>query len=757
MTLLQHFRSLITVVSTAWANKVDIRRVDTLADLRGIPVDYIADGDQCTINCSTTPGDGGAGNFRWDATSVAADDGFATILPTGYAGTGRWKRIYVGDKRTDTGAVAFMLHEYHENRPINVKTDFGAVGDGTTDDTSALQAALNTGKPVFIPPVSTYYKITSTLTGNDYQRIFGAGAKSQIRQITANLNVFSATSKTGLIIEDLKLYAVGSRTSYADGHGVFLSSCSKSIVRNCTVENHRGAGVCLYNTNDSVVADNVFINSPVADLALDTTAFADVAVVYSSNRNKVYGNTCTSGQGTGVLVQSVADGNNCDDNIVFGNVIQDCKVYGIAAYRNDDAAPLTQTCRRTTIFGNTIENISGTIENSTTSTYTYGAGIYIQGAEEAVVNGNTINGTHTGAVTFAETLAPGAIGTTNVTRVAVTGNVIEDANMFGIDVGDANTLGETLGYAVVSGNTVTNATKSGINVRNRGRVSINGNTVDTTGLSGIRVNNTVSQRPDISVIGNHVRNTTGTANIEANYAEGLVISGNTCDTSNTHGIIAANCGTVSISGNVVRDTATRGIQVLSTVTDAFVDSNIISGTGTTTEGIRLDALTRVGQNKISGCTTAWAGNFAVLRGTQNTTAVGNVGVGEDDLMSYVLPAGALEANGDGIHVSAWGVTANNANAKTLKMYFGTALILTNSLTVSQSGVWRVEASIIKTSANAQRCVVQLNEGGATTQVDVESTSATETESASITVKLTGEATANNDVQQLGMAVSFFNG
>ena len=41
---------------------------------------------------------------------------------------------------------------------VNVK-DFGAVGDGVTDDTAAIQNAINTGKSVYFP--SGIYKITS--------------------------------------------------------------------------------------------------------------------------------------------------------------------------------------------------------------------------------------------------------------------------------------------------------------------------------------------------------------------------------------------------------------------------------------------------------------------------------------------------------------------------------------------------------------------------------------------------------------------
>lgn len=81
---------------------------------------------------------------------------------------------------TPTGAI---------NRPINEKLaevvsvkDFGATGNGTTDDTSAIQAALNTGLTVFIPAGN--YLVSSALLPKANQLIYGAGNAATI--ITAN-------------------------------------------------------------------------------------------------------------------------------------------------------------------------------------------------------------------------------------------------------------------------------------------------------------------------------------------------------------------------------------------------------------------------------------------------------------------------------------------------------------------------------------------------------------------------------------------
>lgn len=114
--------------------------VATIADLKaltppssGSPLVY--------VRSYSTDGDGGDGHFRWDATSTATDNG-GTIIAPNAGGTGRWKRQFSG--------------------VVNVRW-FGAVGDGVTDDTAAIQAAINLGAgQVFIPPSSnsTNYIIT---------------------------------------------------------------------------------------------------------------------------------------------------------------------------------------------------------------------------------------------------------------------------------------------------------------------------------------------------------------------------------------------------------------------------------------------------------------------------------------------------------------------------------------------------------------------------------------------------------------------
>lgn len=69
----------------------------------------------------------------------------------------------IGVKRTVSGAAATTLHTWIEGQVLNLKSDFGAKGDGVTDDTAALNTAFTTtGKAIYIPPGTYYY--TSNLS-----------------------------------------------------------------------------------------------------------------------------------------------------------------------------------------------------------------------------------------------------------------------------------------------------------------------------------------------------------------------------------------------------------------------------------------------------------------------------------------------------------------------------------------------------------------------------------------------------------------
>lgn len=139
----------------------------------------------------------------------------------------------------------------------------------------------------------------------------------------------------------------------------------------------------------------------------------------------------------------------------------------------------------------------------------------------------------------------------------------------------------------------------------------------------------------------------------------------------------------------------------------------------------------------------------------DVTAVGNVGGGTDDLISYSLPANTVLDAGRGVRIRAWGTTANNANAKTVTLAFGATTLISTALTASQAGVWDISAVVVRVGGATQVAIATLNQGGATTIVDSESTSPTEDLTAAVAIKCTGAATANDDISQKGLVVEYF--
>lgn len=97
-----------------------------------------------------------------------------------------------------------------EGAPVNI-LDFGAVGDGVTDCTSAIQAALDTKRAVFIPEGS--YLVSSTLFYYSTQRVFGLGDKSEIKSTISGSNVLENAERIfNTNLHDFRIAGSGNET-----------------------------------------------------------------------------------------------------------------------------------------------------------------------------------------------------------------------------------------------------------------------------------------------------------------------------------------------------------------------------------------------------------------------------------------------------------------------------------------------------------------------------------------------------------------
>lgn len=156
------------------------------------------------------------------------------------------------------------------------------------------------------------------------------------------------------------------------------------------------------------------------------------------------------------------------------------------------------------------------------------------------------------------------------------------------------------------------------------------------------------------------------------------------------------------------------------------------------------------------------GSFPVIVAPNvNTTAVGNVGGGEDALITYDLPGDVLGMATKGVRTTQWGTFANTAETKTIKSYFGTQVVLTNALTINLAGTWKLVVEVFSTGTDAQDYVATLTTTGAAGVAlnDVEVGTATQDDGAAITIKCTadvGAPSTNNGIVQEGQLVEYFN-
>lgn len=186
---------------------------------------------------------------------------------------------------------------------ISVK-DFGAVGDGATNDASAIQAAINyaaTTSGFVTFPAGTYLINTALSLVGKYVSIIGAGQTKTIIKANATLvSIFdigetSDTPVSPFVIQDLKIDGNNTTTN-----GINVRYRHHSVVRN----------VHIVNCTNGMTEKDTWINYR-ENVRIDTCGVA--FNLLGSNHNSHW-NRCTATSFTtyGIKVQSLgtaADGN----------------------------------------------------------------------------------------------------------------------------------------------------------------------------------------------------------------------------------------------------------------------------------------------------------------------------------------------------------------------------------------------------------------------------------------------------------------
>lgn len=585
----------------------------------------------------------------------------------------------------------------------NIKnSEYGAVGDGSTDDSAAFQLAVDSGKKIQLNAGETY-KITQQIEITENLWIEGNGAKILFTPDNAFfLYNAAADAITSFVVKELTIEtnAAPRASSTADVIRVLGSSFVR--IENCNII---GGNIrVLAATSGGVIKNNRITGTNTA-----------------GNTTLLYGIYCATGkkyQIEGNVIDTfTTDGIKCGEPTttvptpgyyrVIGNDISDCLQNGIDVY---DAGRLS-------VISSNI--IHGTCSSGLEIKSEPLAGGNADNSNQVVLNGNVINNT-------------GALGVLlSGSSYALNGNVIVGAfSESAVRVGSAGDNTETAYMRDISitGNVMENSDAGTTLIirQNKNNVVVTGNTFVGTGTrtgTGVTVSDTEGGR--VSITSNSFRNLNFAINFQTYADAALNFSDNFLENINSVAQIADSLETawVRITGNIATNINTAPIAA--------------AGAGAPGHIIRENSWQKAGPITIS-------------------QTIGNVGTGEDDLLSYDLPASTLQRDRQTLRITAWGVVANNANAKTVKLYFGSAAIQTTAMTTGSAAFWKIQAEVIRTGSSTQTYTSQLAQGGATVICDIERGNLTQTDTAAITIKCTGTATADNDIQQYGMIVEPVN-
>lgn len=183
----------------------------------------------------TTAGKGG-GTFTYVASDTTTADNSCTIFVD--AASHRWYRNF-------SGAVDVRY--------------CGALGDGSTDDVTALRAALAVGPAVFIAPSTTCYITSNTLTVSAGQSVYGTGpATSCIKASTAANAIFivpvhADTTNSNFSVTDMLLDRSIAATAGGDGIG-FTSYVNNATLSNLLIRNQYN-GISVMSTDKSTMSN----------------------------------------------------------------------------------------------------------------------------------------------------------------------------------------------------------------------------------------------------------------------------------------------------------------------------------------------------------------------------------------------------------------------------------------------------------------------------------------------------------------------
>ena len=575
-------------------------------------------------------------NSRGEVSTAAGASSQLFVIPniayvfTLYDANGNqlWSAPYVNGTAATAASIGALLYPQSAAEiaasvtPTNLQwiygdpRRYGAVLNGTTDDTAALTNWAKVGGQLTFPSLTAFISSAIALYSNT---TISASKGSEILTSDGSFSMFSGASVNDVVIQGLKFVNTGTGVALGGvvSH-VLLEGCTNCTVRDCEFIGMRlggitfdGCGYCHADTNRFSAGLYASTQQESVDVGIYGFSSAKGSYGCTATNNNCYGGGCF-----GIAIQDEYTNLNPANNIVSGNRIGNCLLYGVIVYMPSFAAIDT----RNQIIGNYIENVQGTTAIISGSA---GAGIYVVGGAAGgtlVANNEIVNCC---IDTAARSLAPAGIGIS-----ATNGSLTFSASVAGATSGTLSGIVSTWNGS--SGSYIANFS----NGQQRSVTLTNGSSAVTwTGaLSGSPAVTTATLDPSyntgITVTGNIISGMTQYDGILViSNISGVTVTGNTVNMppANTTGyaLHIENSSSVTASANVLRN---QGLDATIYVESTGINTAYITITGNQVLG-GADA-SSTGCIQITGDGSAYCASLNVSDNqvVPNSGGAGNAGI-----------------------------------------------------------------------------------------------------------------------------------
>jgi len=485
------------------------------------------------------------------------------------------------------GVITATQRAAHKNPvkyPLAVDVQsYGATGDGITDDTGAIQAAINSidssvGGTVFVPPGTYLVSSTGLLvdTKTDFRFTCSPGATIKVNG-----------APTQAVID------FGS-TSFR------INACTRCVVENCRFDGNGSSFTTqtlgIEGSTDSQIRNNIFVNGGKLGSLVGGNNTGNKYVgnvihtgAVSTARGMWLGNTTAT---TRVETDCLIEGNtvhNMQATGIGGGWVR-CRVIGNSSYSNGGSgivfgATSTVASADTTISGNTcnlntfsgIQSDTASGTGSTRMTITGNvcrgnsdAGVYAALLTNSVIASNVLVDNDDDGVTV--TQASGIVVSDNV--IMATGEVGYPTPRHGVNV-DVQTADMT--NVIIRGNFVSTMDGRGVNVTNvtktLSKFIVQGNILSESTLFGIAVVSDGANRIENGIVTGNIALSSAGVDLRigtsgSDYFDKLIVRDNVFNTSTSSlytasGLSALNTQTKNLRGSQALDGATPTAVTLS--------------------------------------------------------------------------------------------------------------------------------------------------------------------------------------------------